>query len=165
MDNYDYVYMGGAQQDQYDHEAYERERRWTTELRTELQRARRTSAAWKDLARGYREMAKLAVDPDRLFAGMVGKALRDPEFGIDSIGRRAVECLAWAFQELLYNHPEGKNYIECSLEAGDGGPPVYVTIQRPGGKTPHQLRMEAEAERDRLRAELEGLKAQGPCRS
>jgi hypothetical protein len=52
-----------------------------------------------------------------------------------------------------------ENYIEMTL-TGKDGLGLIATIQRHLGKTPHQLRLEAEAERDSLRAELAALKAQ-----
>ena len=54
------------------------------------------------------------------------------------------------------------NYIEATFESrlhpelGE----IVVTLKREVGKTPHQLRMAAEAERDQLRAENERLRAQ-----
>ena len=38
---------------------------------------------------------------------------------------------------------------------------LIVTLQREDGKTPHQLRIEAEAERDRLRAALVDIATKG----
>jgi hypothetical protein len=158
------------------------------------------AAAWKALAKRCRgmilkEMVEMQDlhrqlqrtmdnarnNPGLLLAALVFEANKD---GVE-IGSRAAECMGWAFEHYLSNHPEAPNYLEVTLEGGDHKP-IYITIQRPGGKTPHQLRREAEgklafaedavkahvkfrdellAERDKLRAELEGLKAQGECRS
>lgn len=48
---------------------------------------------------------------------------------------------------------EAKNYVEMRFEGHKVGP-LLVTVQRMNGKTPHALRMEAEAEVDRLRGAL-----------
>lgn len=42
------------------------------------------------------------------------------------------------------------NYVECSFEYTELGP-ITLHIQKRLGKTPHQLRLEAEAERDELK--------------
>lgn len=55
--------------------------------------------------------------------------------------------IAYHFQGLLDGH-EAINYVEQRFTASNGGPDVIVTIQRPEGKTPHALRVEAEAARD-----------------
>lgn len=62
---------------------------------------------------------------------------------------------------------DAPNYIEQVLDIGGNTSmslafadvSLVVTTQRAGAKTPHQLRMEAEAERDQARAELAALRA------
>lgn len=54
--------------------------------------------------------------------------------------------------ELLKRDHSG-NYCEMTAKSIDGVD-VVITYQRMDRKTPHQLRVEAEAERDQLRAEL-----------
>lgn len=119
-------------------------------------------------------------NPGLLLAGLVLEAHKEGH----EIGNRASECLGWAFQNYLSNHPEAPNYLEVTL-GSEPGKQIFVTVQRPTGKTPHQMRVETEgklhfaedaikahltlrdellAERDRLRAELEELKAGAPCR-
>lgn len=64
-----------------------------------------------------------------------------------------------AFRTLLDAHPTAVNYIEQTLAPAGGGKPYVFIVCKPGGRTPHQLRGDAEAERDRLRtlaAELVG---------
>lgn len=52
----------------------------------------------------------------------------------------------------------GINYVEFGLQAPDGEPTAYVyCVQRREGKTPHDVRLEAEAELRKLRAEVERL--------
>jgi hypothetical protein len=154
--------------------------RYVDKLHVELEVAQKWASAWKAFARKARgmvvkEMVEMQQlhrqlqamldngrnNPGLLLAGLVYEAHKD---GVE-IGTRATECMGWAFAHYLNNHPEAPNYMEVTLEGGDHQP-IYVTIQRPGNtKTPHQLRREAEAERDKLRMELESLKAQGECRS
>lgn len=56
----------------------------------------------------------------------------------------------------LYREVGGTNYIEIAFNATpDEVPERYtVRVQREMGKTPHELRTEAEADRDRLTAEV-----------
>ena len=60
-----------------------------------------------------------------------------------------VEALATQFVE-----SGAANYIEMQFHSEATGPLLF-TLQRVDGKTPHQLRAEAEQERDALRAEVE----------
>jgi len=113
-------------------------------------------------------------NPGLLLASLVMEAAKD---GIE-VGSRASECMGWAFAHYLSNHPEAPNYLEVTLEGADHRP-IYVTVQRPGGMTPHQMRKAAEGKlamaeeairehialRDRLLSELEDFKAMGECRS
>jgi len=50
---------------------------------------------------------------------------------------------------------KGINYVEYTMDSPEGS--YLVTIQRKAGKTPHELRMEAETELARLRAQLEEM--------
>lgn len=144
-----------------------------------LEVSQKWAAAWKGFAKRTRRMIvkemvqmqethrqlvdimdKARTNPGLLLAGLTMEAAQQ---GME-LGNLASECMGWAFAHYLSNHPEAPNYLEVTLTGVDQEP-IYVTVQRPGGKTPHQLRMAAEAERDRLRSELEALKAQGPCRS
>ena len=53
------------------------------------------------------------------------------------------------------------NYLEMSFHSNVTGP-LVVTLQRVNGKTAHQLRAEAEKERDALRAKVEEMEKQEP---
>ena len=53
------------------------------------------------------------------------------------------------------------NYLEMQFHSEATGP-LVVTLQRANGKTPHQLRAEAEQERDALRAKIEHMEKQEP---
>ena len=64
----------------------------------------------------------------------------------------------------LLDECEAPNYVQMILSrAGEPGEPrkrYVVTVQRPEGKTPHQLREDAEKERDALRAEVDRLRTE-----
>lgn len=125
------------------------------------------SASWKALAKNAQKWYLWSLaNPGLALAKMVVKfnTTPPPNDVAALLGAHACECLGWAFLEYLQQHPEAPNYLEVTL-LGEQNEPMYVTVQRPGGKTPHQIRVEAETERDRLRSELESLKATGPCRS
>lgn len=70
--------------------------------------------------------------------------------------------------ELAYSYGEAcgmENYIEAMVKVGplpakDGRGEYIVTLQRLDGKTPHELKVEAERERDELRDQVAALTAQ-----
>lgn len=70
--------------------------------------------------------------------------------------------------EMAYSYAETcgmKNYVEATVKVGplqahDGEELFFVTLQRRQGKTPHELKVEAEQERDQLRDQVEALTAQ-----
>jgi hypothetical protein len=55
----------------------------------------------------------------------------------------AAALMAGMFMGMFERQPDAKNYIECRFSSKQGD--ILVTVTRPGGKTPHQLRREAEA--------------------
>lgn len=55
----------------------------------------------------------------------------------------AAALMAGMFMGMFERAPDAKNYIECRFLSKQGD--ILVTVTRPGGKTPHQLRLEAEA--------------------
>ena len=69
--------------------------------------------------------------------------------------------------ELAYSYGEAcgmENYVEAMVKVGplqakDGKREFVVTLQRLDGKTPHELRAEAERERDALREQVKMLEA------
>ena len=77
-----------------------------------------------------------------------------------TIGLEGGACalMAQAFGQQLYES-EALNYIEASFDSPDYPElgQITVTLKREAGKTPHQLRREAEAERDALLAERDAL--------
>jgi hypothetical protein len=63
------------------------------------------------------------------------------------------EYMAAMLGGLVLGCPEAENYLELKLETPEG--PFTVIVTRPGGgRSPHQLRQEAEAELTRLRGLL-----------
>ncbi len=78
-----------------------------------------------------------------------------------TIGLEGGACalMAQAFGQQLYES-DALNYIEASFDSPDYPDlgQITVTLKRETGKTPHQLRKEAEAERDALIAERDAYK-------
>jgi hypothetical protein len=62
------------------------------------------------------------------------------------------QMVAGMFLGLLQDHPEAVNYLQLTFGSSEGN--ILVTVQRPGGATPHNLRAMAEQEARNLRAEL-----------
>ena len=62
------------------------------------------------------------------------------------------QLLAGMFLGLLKEHPEAVNYLEITYGSNQG--PVIVTVQKPGGASPHELRAMAEREAKGLREQL-----------
>lgn len=94
---------------------------------------------WR-LVRQLREenerLAAAITDP--LLAGInLGNGTLD--VGIEGPGPQIV---AGMFMGLFEKHPDATNYIEVSFDSRMG--PILVTVMKPGGKTPDQLRREAE---------------------
>ena len=56
----------------------------------------------------------------------------------------AVQLMAEAFADTLLT-TKAPNYCECSFRDRKSDMELIVTVQKVNGKTPHQLRMEAEA--------------------
>lgn len=88
-----------------------------------------------ELGEDGRSVWELRVDdPSRVFIEAIGKPMVD-----------------------LYQSVGGRNYVEMSIWTPECGA-LTLIIQRKEGKTPHQLRQEAEAERDVALAEVERLR-------
>ncbi len=74
--------------------------------------------------------------------------VKDPErFFIDTVAYPMV---------LFFKEIGGTNYLEMQVETDELGP-LVLSIQKKWGKTPHELRKEAEAERDKALAEVKRL--------
>lgn len=66
-------------------------------------------------------------------------------------------CAEWAYA-ILKEYPTAENYIEIPFAHNSEPFAGSIRIQLHSGKTPHELRMLAEAERDALKEELKLLK-------
>ena len=66
------------------------------------------------------------------------------------------QMIAGMFMGLLQDNPKAVNYLELTFGSPEGN--ILVTVQRPGGASPHGLRAMAEQEARNLRAELETAK-------
>ena len=94
----------------------------------------------------WRTIRELRAENERL-----ARALSDPlltglhmgngtlELGMQGPGP---QILAGMFMGMFEKYPDAKNYIEVSFGSPIG--PIVVTVMKPGGKTPDQLRREAE---------------------
>lgn len=55
---------------------------------------------------------------------------------------------------ILDGNPGAQNYVEHSVIDRETGDRYVLTVHKPAGKTPHELRQEAEAQRDALADDL-----------
>ena len=108
-----------------------------------LHRARAAIAA---LLNPWREVRLLREENARLMDTLSNPSLTGVNIGNGSVDvglqGHGPALLAGMFLGLFEKHPEAKNYIECRFSSPQG--PIVVTAMRPGGKTPDQLRREAE---------------------
>jgi len=103
--------------------------------------------AWKKLAKRYSDRVRdFSANPALLLGMMVMQSDGDE----NKMAYRAAECLSWVFEWMLRHNPQAKNYVEIAMITGDGEQ-FFVTVQRPGGKTPSQLYTAAKAELEQLR--------------
>lgn len=100
---------------------------------------------------------------DEVFNGTVSARMHDIRIEDGSMAiagsHWSTILIARSMGKLLLK-PDGghHNYIESQFTSRDGQR-VVLTIQHCEGKTPHQLRLEAEAERDTFRVERDGARA------
>lgn len=85
---------------------------------------------------------------------MHGMTIRDGALEM-SLEGPGPALLAGMFIGLLDRFPDAQNYVECSFSSALG--PITVTVQKPGGKTPHALSVEAETELAASKAECARL--------
>jgi hypothetical protein len=67
------------------------------------------------------------------------------------------QLIAGMFLGLLQDRPDAVNYLELTFGTSEGG--VVVTVQRPGGATPHALQAMAEQEAREAKREAEELQS------
>jgi len=129
----------------------------------ERDEARGWSRRWKAWAKGmFRGWRRVVPDPeqqDLLLLGM-GPSADEKGFDVHISGNNVTRMMAQAFFNLLDEH-DAENYVEQTLMDGEGRR-VIVRVQRvgPEAKTPHQLRRDAEVERDAALADLKSLREQ-----
>ncbi len=82
--------------------------------------------------------------------GAVGEA--------DLQAREFVLRIIAAFAPYFEENPAAKNYVEYMAYHPDTGERWTLTVRKPRGRTEHQLRQDAEAERDTAREELAELR-------
>ncbi|MFC8749730.1 hypothetical protein [Pseudomonas oryzihabitans] len=117
------------------------------QLRAEIEQLKAENSSLRDA------LADKVVDSTKLRAFL-------PADGGFTIGLEGGPCalLADAFGEQLYTS-EAINYLQLTFTSGaypDLGE-IVVTLQRCTGKTPHELRIDAERERDRWQQNYEHL--------
>ena len=91
--------------------------------------------------------------------------LRDLNVGNGSINASFEGGAVHLFVDALANQfveSGAANYLEMQFHSEATGP-LLLTLQRVNGKTPHQLRTEAEKERDTLQAKVEVMEKQEPA--
>jgi len=88
---------------------------------------------------------------------LTGIAIHQNEATIGGAGP-GPQLLAGMFMGLLQDNPKAVNYLQLAFSSPEG--PILVTVQRPGGASPHSLRAMAEQEARDLRAEVAELRAE-----
>lgn len=106
----------------------------------------------------YAAADQAASDRALADAGLISmEALPDQGVRVQlAIGVELAAKMAESFRALL-DGAGSINYVEQRFVPRDGGEAYTVIVCRPDGKTPHQLRAEAEAQRDHLVGELDRI--------
>jgi len=116
----------------------------------------RLLAPWRTIRRleaTVQRLEKILENP--LVAGIeIGSKTASVTAGFQGSGP---QLLAGMFVGLLQEHPDAVNYLQLTFGSLEG--PILVTVQRPGGTSPHGLRAQAEQRVRQLEAEL--LQLQG----
>jgi hypothetical protein len=117
---------------------------------------RRTLRTLARLVAPWRTIRRLEQDNRRLMDALsnpelTGMALEQNAMTMGMRGR-GPQLIAGMFLGLLDENPEAVNYLELTFGSSRGR--ILVTVHRPGGATPHNLRAMAEQEARNLRAEL-----------
>lgn len=68
--------------------------------------------------------------------------------------------MTFAFRQILDANPGAQNYVEQTVMDRETGQRYAFVVCRPEGKTPDQLRREAEADRDQLAAAVTAIAAE-----
>ena len=118
-------------------------------MTTPLRALARLLAPWRTIRRLERRNKLLSdalANPT-----LTGMAIHkdNATFGMAGPG---AQLIAGMFLGLLQDNPKAVNYLQLTFGSSEGN--ILVTVQRPGGASPHGLRAMAEQEARRLRAEL-----------
>jgi hypothetical protein len=123
-----------------------------TAARERAEAAQKRAAAWGKAARAYRTR----------WLELVDQKIRVPWFqyqegqGSEMVVEHPVFMLVAEFMRESFKACEGVNYVEWAMQAvKDPGEKYTLTMQRCGGKSPHELRADAERERDIARGEAD----------
>ena len=118
----------------------------------------RTFAPW-------REIKRLQKSNDRLYNTLSNPLLTGIQINNGSLeigfakDEAGPKMLAGMFYGMFLEHPEAVNYLETTLTCPEGS--IIVTVQRWDGKTPHQLRLEAEQALSDLKNSLSEIAPRG----
>lgn len=97
-------------------------------------------APWLMVRQLRKENARLvATISDPLLTGL---NIGNGSLEMDLEGGTGSQLMAGMFLGMFEKYPDAKNYIEVTFSSRMG--PVVVTVMKPGGQTPDQLRKEAE---------------------
>lgn len=107
----------------------------------------RAKLAAMSLLNPWRTVKQLRQENERLVKTIAEPLLTGINIGNGSMdigfqGGLAPQLLAGMLLGMFEQYPDAKNYIECTFKSPQG--PILVTVVRPGGRTPDQLRREAE---------------------
>lgn len=98
------------------------------------------------------DLESTLLTPDRVAAEWAGGDKVEIGYDAPIIGALASALAQWFAEQ------GGPNYAEMQFSTVDPEVgPLILTVQRKDGKTPHELRAEAERDADRLRAERSAL--------
>ena len=123
--------------------------------RPTLRTIARLLAPWRTIRRLERSNKRLSdalANPT-----MTGLAFHENSAAV-GVGGPAAQILAGMFMGLLQDNPRAVNYVELTFGSPEGN--ILVTVHRPGGATPHNLRAKAEQEARNLRKEVAELRAE-----
>lgn len=123
--------------------------------RPTLRTLARLLAPWRTirrLERGNKLLSDALANPT-----LTGIAIHQNEATIGGAGP-GPQLLAGMFLGMLQDNPKAVNYLELTFGSPVGN--ILVTVQRPGGASPHALRAMAEQEARGLRAELAQLRGE-----
>jgi hypothetical protein len=106
----------------------------------------------------WREIKRLQRSNDRLYKALSEPLLTGVEINNGSLDlwfekdQPGPKLLAGMFYGMFLEHPDAINYLETTLSCPEGQ--IVVTVQRWDGKTPHELRLEAENELRKLKSQI-----------